>query len=178
MSDECDGWNPLLHLEECERTFREVALELKANGRLPDRREVANSVRHLAEHAIRAKTPPRWARDALTTPLPRKKRGRPAIGRESDVKALAELIRPHQETDEAAHARAELCMQRPWDPRVVRELVGLVRPYADDQGQAFRWVGVYMGRLSESQVKRLYQEAEPEPWPIDPDRVYPADLES
>jgi hypothetical protein len=178
MSDEYDGWNPLLHLEECDRTFREVALELKANGRLPDPREVAESVCHLAKRAIRAKTPERWARDALTTLLPRKKRGRPAIGRESDVKALAELIRPKHETADAAHAMSELRMRRPWNPRIVRELVELVRPYADDQGQALRWVGAYLGGLSESQVKRLYRGGASEPWPIDPNSIYLEDLKT
>ncbi|NCA71462.1 MAG: hypothetical protein EOM91_15490 [Sphingobacteriia bacterium] len=162
MSDEADGWNPLLHLDECDRTFREVALGLKANGRLPDRREVAEGVRHLAEHAIRAKAPERWARDALTTPLPPKTKGRPSVGRTPDIQGLAERMRPYCETDEAAHAEAERHLSRRWNPHVVRELVELVRAPAQDQDQARRWVGAFLG-LSAEQVKRVSRKPDPEP---------------
>lgn len=177
MRDAGDGLNPLSHLETCAPTFREVALQLKWCGRLPDPREVAVAVRELASYAIQAKSPEQWARKALTTDLPQRKQGRKATAHHGDVKELTTRLLPYCDSERDARAAAQKRLSRPWDPAVVRELVGLVRGRAADLDQAFRWVGEFL-HLSEDRIRTLYRMPGAERrWtdadgrPIDPDVI-------
>jgi hypothetical protein len=156
MTDATDGWNPLLHLDARAPTFREVALQLKWCGRLPDPWEVAVAVRELASYAIQAKNPEQWARKALTTDLPQRKRGRKATAHHGDVKELTKMLLPYCDSERDARAAAQKRLSRPWDPAVVRELAGLVRGSAADLDQAFRWVGEFL-HLSEDRIRTLYR---------------------
>lgn len=96
--------NPLLKPELGGQTFADVVLALKAMGREPDARAVAEADQGMAAHEVRyRREPSQWARDMLLKRLPPKKRGpsqqpyRPAVVRE-----LIDLVRPIAISDEEA----------------------------------------------------------------------------